>query len=82
MTNRGIYKLERVKELMTIDSEISGQIYVVDEERKAVAIGLGSLPTARRKDGILIGLTRAQAVCTANELLDIAEMFLEDGDSR
>ena len=45
-----------------------------------MAIGLGSLPTARRKDGILIGLTRAQAVCMANELLEIAEMFLEERD--
>lgn len=82
MTNWGIYKLERVKELMTIDSEISGQIYVVDEERKSVVVGLGSLPVSGRKEGILIGLTRAQAVSMANELLEIAEMFLEDGDSR
>lgn len=82
MTDRGMCRLERVKELMTIESEISGQIYVIDEERKAVAIGLGSLPTARRKDGILIGLTRAQAVCMANELLEIAEMFLEEGNNR
>lgn len=80
MTNRGIYKLERVKDLMTIDSEISGQIYVVDEDRKSVVVGLGRLPVSGRKEGILFGLTRAQAVSMANELLEIAEMFLEERD--
>ena len=80
MTDRGINKLERVRELMTIDSEISGQVYVVDEDRKSVVIGLGCLPTSCRKDGILIGLTRSQVVCMANELLEITEMFLEDGE--
>lgn len=66
---------------MSIESQaIKHQAYILDEDRQGLVIGVGEIKISNFNGSLLLGLTKNQVIEFAYELLEIADMYLEDDD--
>lgn len=81
MSHDKLYQLERKGNLMSIESQaIKHQAYILDEDRQGLVIGVGEIKMSNFNGSLLLGLTKNQVIELAYELLEIADMYLEDDD--
>lgn len=79
MSDTALLKLEKKNDLLIIESQvIENQAYILDEDRKGVAIGVGEIEVSQYQKNLILGLTKQQIIDFAHELLEVCEMYLEE----